>query len=111
MASSGLRGPFALTSDGINAIVPQRPGAYALGKYHGSTFYISRVGRSDNDTNDRLHDYVGLARYPHFKFEVYSSAGAAFLKECELFHTFSPPDNDIHPDSPNGVNLTCPFCR
>jgi len=48
MASSGLRGPFPLTHQGINDNVTKTfPGAYALGKIKLPTYYIARVGRSE----------------------------------------------------------------
>lgn len=90
MPSSGLRGPFALTSDGIDDNVTlTSAGAYALGKTKDSTFHISYVGRSDDDVNDRLHDHIGS--YQQFKYEYYGSAKAAFEKECNLLPRFQPP--------------------
>ena len=77
MASSGLRGPFPLTENGIDTNVTETsPGAYALGRMKNDTFLISYVGRSDSDVNDRLHDHEG--NLPRFKFEYYGSAKAAF---------------------------------
>jgi len=57
MASTGLRGPFPLTDHGIiDNVTKTSPGAYALGKTRYATYYIGRVGRSDDDVNRRLHD-------------------------------------------------------
>ena len=110
MASSGLRGSFPLTGDGINSNVTQTSaGAYALGRAEGDTFYIKYVGRSDKDVNDRLHDHVGT--HPRFKFEYYGSAKAAFEKECRLYHDFDPPENDVHPGRPSGSGWNCPSCK
>jgi hypothetical protein len=107
MPSSGLRGPFALTSTGIdNNVTYTSPGAYALGRTKDSKFLISYVGRSDDDVNARLHDHEG--NYEQFKFEYCKSAKAAFEKECTLFHDFSPPDNDVHPARPRGTDWQCP---
>ncbi len=109
MASSGLRGPFPLTHQGINDNVNKTfPGTYTLGKIKIPTYYIARVGRSDDDVNRRLHDYIG--DYEQFKFEYYPSPKAAFDKECLLYHDFKPPDNKIHPDRPSGTNWKCPVC-
>ena len=109
MPNSGLRGPYTLTKDQIDAVVTKTSaGAYALGKTGSDdTFYISRVGRSDNDVNTRLKCYVG--DYDKFKFEYYGSAKAAFEKECNLYHDFNPPDNKIHPDRPEGTTWSCPI--
>ena len=109
MTSSGLRGSYPLTHEGIAENVPgSSPGAYALGHVRDSKYYIQYVGRSDNDVADRLGDHIG--RYPRFKFECYGSAKAAFEKECNLYHDFSPRDNSIHPDRPNGTHWKCPRC-
>ena len=110
MTSSGLRGSYSLTKEGINQSVTRTSaGAYALGVTNEeNAFFISRVGRSDDDVNRRLHDYVG--DYKKFKFEYYSSAKAAFEKECNLYHDFDPPDNTIHPDRPNNSTWKCPRC-
>lgn len=110
MANSGLHGPFPLTADTIRAqVIHTQPGAYALGRVEGNTFHIARVGRSDDDVGDRLGDYVG--QYDSFKFDYFSNATQAFEKECNLYHDFSPVDNVIHPDSPDGMSLECPKCN
>ena len=110
MASTNLPGPFALTDAQINSTVTKvSPGAYALGRVdENGVFLVERVGRSDYDLNNRLHDYVG--KYPSFKADYFPSAAAAFHKECQLFHDFRPTDNDLHPDRPNGLNLRCLHC-
>ena len=110
MATSGLRGPFPLTRDSVNQNVTRTsPGAYALGRTRERTFYIDYVGRSDSDVNDRLRNHVG--KYAEFKYEYYGSAKAAFEKECNLFHDFSPPDNDVHPARPQGSSWKCSRCN
>ncbi len=109
MASTGLKGPHALTKESIDAnVTATSPGAYALGKTKEGTFYISYVGRSDGDVNDRLKDHVG--KYSQFKFGYFSSPKAAFEKECHLYHDFSPPANDVHPARPSGSGWVCPAC-
>lgn len=110
MPSSGLQGPFPLTANGINAVVTlTSPGAYALGEVRSDgLFYIARIGRSDVDLNDRLHDYEG--QYSRFKCEYHATPKAAFEKECRLWHDFLPADNTYHPDRPAQTNWTCPVC-
>lgn len=111
MPVTNLSGPFDLTHDEIDKVVTSvSPGAYALGQVvdAAGNLRVRRVGRSDNDLNRRLHDYVGL--YPSFKAGYLPSAKAAFDKECGLFHDFNPPDNKMHPDRPAGTNWTCPHC-
>lgn len=111
MAISGLRGPYPLTTEGVNDNVTRSfPGAYALGRMaNGSMFLISYVGRSDDDVNARLHDHV-QGEHSSFKFEPYASAKAAFEKECDLYHDFSPPENKAHPARPVGTSWQCPRC-
>jgi hypothetical protein len=110
MANSGLRGPFPLTHTGIDAQVTKvSPGAYALGKTEDDKFKISYVGRADDDVAKRLGDHVPKW-YPQFKYEYYPSAKAAYEKECNLYHDFNPPDNEIHPAAPKGTNHRCPRC-
>ncbi len=110
MASSGLKGSFALTDEKIDEEVTKTsPGAYALGYTSGATFHIEYVGRSDTDVNDRLHDWAG--KYKRFKYDYFSSAKAAFEKECNLYHDFDPADNKVHPARPQKTSWTCPRCR
>lgn len=110
MPSSGLRGSFPLTQTGIaENITKKSPGAYALGYTKGDSFYIDYIGRSDVDVANRLKDHIG--KYSRFKFEYYSSAKAAFEKECRLFHDWDPKDNNVHPARPSGSEWKCPVCR
>ncbi len=109
MPSSGLHGPYALTTQKVDTVVTKTsPGAYALGKAQSNKFYVSYVGRSDEDVNDRLKDHVG--DYEEFKFIYCSSAKAAFEKECRLYHDFPNSNNDIHPARPRRKNWECPVC-
>jgi hypothetical protein len=111
MATTGLDGPYKLTSARIDEIVTKTSaGTYALDATDESAFHVSRVGRSDNDLNARLKNYIG-GKYKYFKFGYSPSAKAAFEKECRLYHDFNPPDNVIHPDRPNGANWKCPVAE
>lgn len=108
MANTGLEGPWPLTSDTIDKVVTEiSPGAYALGKANAKGLLtVKRVGRSDENLNKRLHDYVD--DYSHFKCQYYGTAKEAFEKECSLWHNFKPEDNPNHPDKPTGMNPPCP---
>jgi hypothetical protein len=103
-------GPYALTSEIIDLVVIGKgPGTYILGHLNqNADLVVFRAGRSDVHLNKRLHDYVGM--YKAFKYGFAPSAAEAFQKECRLYHDFSPPDNAIHPDRPEGANWTCPCC-
>jgi hypothetical protein len=108
MGTTGLYGNYDLTGPGILAAVSgHSPGVYALGKVENGTFYIHYVGRSDTDVSTRLQQHV-TKWYPHFQFDYFGSAQAAFEKECQLYHDFSPPDNLVHPARPQNSTLSCP---
>jgi len=112
MASSGLDGPYPLSNSKIDSVVTKTSaGAYALGKTQDSTFHISYVGRSDDDINGRLHDWVG--KYAEFKFGYFPTAKGAYEKECRLWHDFGGPngslDNKVHP-SKSALSWACPVC-
>ena len=75
MASTGLKGPFPLTEEGIDDEVTRTsPGAYALGYLDDSnTFIVCYVGRSDDDLNGRLKNWVGKKNYKRFKYDYFAS--------------------------------------
>ena len=110
--SLGLYGPHALIEKDIDsAVVGLGPGVYALGSNTPTVFYVDYIGRSDNDLNGQLKQWVG-GNYTHFKYRFFSSAEEAFMKECNLFHDFGETalDNKFHPARPNGSNWRCPRC-
>lgn len=108
MANTGLRGPWSLTHEEIDRVVERvGPGAYALGTANDrGLLAVRRIGRSDKDLNDRLHDYVD--KYDDFKCDFLPNAKAAYEKECNLWHDFKPQDNPNHPDKPDGTDYPCP---
>lgn len=112
MASLEMKGAFDLTNDEIdNQVTKTSPGNYALGRISDGTFYVSYVGRSDKDLNDRLKDWVG--EYKKFKFSYATSPKAAFVKECHNYHDFGEADkldNENHPQRPDNTNWKCPVC-
>lgn len=87
MPTTGLRGPYSLDNNAIDTVVTKKSaGAYALGYINEEDLFVPKyVGRSDDDINKRLKDWVG-SKYPTFKFEYYGSPKAAFEKECNLYH-------------------------
>ena len=111
MATTGLSGPYNLTTDGVSAAVRQKsPGAYALGATKDDSFAVHYVGRSDTDVAGRLQQHVS-EWYPLFKCGYLASPKAAFEKECHLYHDFNPPDNKVHPARPSNSNWSCPVCN
>lgn len=112
MATLGMNGPYPLTDKKIDEVVTKTSaGNYALGYTKESVFYVKYIGRSDNDLNMRLKNWVG--KYTEFKFSYATSPKAAFDKECNNFHDFGETDkldNTIHPDRPNNSGWKCPQC-
>ncbi|GAI79270.1 unnamed protein product, partial [marine sediment metagenome] len=90
------------------------PGNYALGYINDKgTFIVLYVGRSDDDLNNRLHDWTGSTKYKSFKASVAPSLKSAFEKECQNYHDFGGSEkleNDYHPDRPEGKTWSCPVC-
>jgi len=113
MAIRGLQGPFKLTAEAVNRAVTSKrlPGAYALGHTdQEGTFVIEYIGRSNDNLRQQLDDLV-VKFHGQFAFEYFSSARAAFEKECELFHAYLADGDAIHPTRPDGSYWKCPGCR
>jgi hypothetical protein len=99
-----LRGPFS--TDSVDSYVSSpSPGVYILSKDARTAAY---VGRSDTDVGSRIKQYV-TEGYTHFWFEYATSPRDAYLKECEYYHKYNPPDNKNHPAVPFGTNWRCPI--
>ena len=111
MTTANLAGPYRLTVDGIELVVRRKSaGVFALGRLdRNGNFRLSRVGRSDDDLQEALRNFI--ASGPLFKFAYARDPEEAFLKECELFHSFRPQSNFFHPTRPEGSRITCPLCR
>ena len=111
MPQTGLTGPFLLNRETIDSTVTTTPGVYALGYVEvGGDFIPKCVGRSDDDINKSLKDWVN-SKYSKFKFECYDSAEAAFTKECRLYHDWKEQlDNQEHPKKLDNT-WECPCCK
>ncbi|MCV0372409.1 MAG: hypothetical protein K5793_02515 [Nitrosarchaeum sp.] len=114
-ATLNMDGPFNFTKNGIeNAVKENKKGNYALGrKGDDGTFFVSYIGRSDNDLRQELLVRLDTHKHSHFKASYANSAEEAFKKECQNYHDFDPEklENEIHPDKPNGTLLKCPVCH
>lgn len=113
--STGLHGPHELTTEVIDKIVSDvGSGVYALTREGTEPlFIVNYVGRSDDDLNGRLKDWVGT-KYTHFKYSFLPTARDAFLKECNLFHDFggiAKLDNKVHPARPANSKVNCPVAE
>ncbi len=108
---TGLLGPFPLSFDGITeAVKHHSAGVFTLGHIdRDGRFCVKYAGRSDTDVAAQLKNFIGSNQL--FKFGYAASSKAAFVKECDLFHDFSPPGNALHPGRPQGTNWECPRCR
>lgn len=115
MPNTGLNGPYQLSLEKIDRVVTKTlPGTYVLERKDSpNSFVVNYVGRSDDDINDRLKNWVGVKGYKRFKFSYFDSPKAAFEKECEIYHDFGEDklDNEIHPDCPNDEYWRCPVCE
>lgn len=113
MASLDMMGAYNFTSEEIDRVVTKTsPGNYALGWEDEKSFYVSYVGRSDEDVNQELKARLKL-NHSRFKFSYATSAKAAFEKECRNYHDFGGSaklDNKVHPDRPTGMDWGCPVC-
>jgi hypothetical protein len=111
MLSFSLTNAISLTTASIDAnITRKNPGVYVLGPSDprgGVT--VNYVGRSDTDLAARLKTHVG--KYTHFVFATATSASDAFVKECEMYHEWSPTANEAHPARPENSLTKCPRCR
>jgi hypothetical protein len=111
MAKSGLAGPYRLTYDTIDAAITRSSaGVFALGYTDPEgKFCVNHIGRADTDVKGKLRNFIGSASL--FKFGYQPTSKAAFEKECELYHDFTPPGNRVHPGRPAGTSWGCPRCR
>jgi hypothetical protein len=112
MSSLDMKGPYKLIYKAIEQVVEDgRKGNYSLGELDDEGKFVPHyVGRSDTDVKDRLLYWVEHNNRPYFKFSYAETVRAAFEKECQNYHDFSPKDNDIHPARPKGENYPCPYC-
>lgn len=112
MPQLNMQGPHNLETNTINNVVtPHSIGNYALGYTNDKgTFYVCYVGRSDTNLQERLRSWISNTTRPLFKYSYAQSPLEAFNKECKNYHEFTPSDNTIHPDKPNGTSHNCPIC-
>ena len=98
----------------VRSLVPKGlAGVYLLGRAPSvGRFTPIYVGRSDTCLCTRLVRHELQAVATHFAFELVGNPIRAFTQECSLYHTHLDGGlrNIIHPDSPAGLGLACPFC-
>lgn len=85
-------------------------GIYVLDKDQEGPFSTDYVGRSDTDVADRLKQWVAEGGFLYFKVKYEATKKAAYELECQIYHTLKPVKNKAHPDAPNGLSYTCPYC-
>jgi hypothetical protein len=109
MPTPALNGPYPLCMRQLGALVTRRaPGAYVLSASVGGEIGARCVERSDDDVTARLRKHIGL--YSHFAWAYASSPAHAYEMECEMYHAWRPPDNNKHPEKPEGADWMCPLC-
>lgn len=100
-----LMGPYSTNNVDLY-VTRAHPGVYIFSRDGRTAVY---VGRSDTDVGFRIKQSASEGyRYTHFWFEYASSPRDAYLKECEYYHKYNPPDNTNHPAVPFGTNWRCP---
>lgn len=107
--------PYRFTPSVVRQVVePNRTGSYILG-FDKNGFVGEYVGRSDSCLYSRLSKHNHLLKFDYFIFKYASNIVEAFFQECELYHTFLTAklnlQNMVHPASPAGSNLNCPYCQ
>jgi len=112
MASLDMKGPYDFDEDMIKKVTP-KIGNYALGHItEEDKFRPEYIGRSDSDLQAELVQRLKThEHHKKFKLSYADSKKDAFNKECKNYHEFKPSENKTHPDSPDGMNLDCPFTQ
>jgi hypothetical protein len=101
-----------LNSRKIESHVPSGTvGFYRLGCKPDGEFAISYFGRSDTDLKRRLDEHVDSRNETHFTARVTDNIHTAFKLECREWHAPVETSNLRHPDAPDGIAYTCPYCH
>ena len=108
--------PYRMTPDVIRSVVRKhRTGVYILGDDNGGQFIFRYVGRSDRCLQTRLLTHGLLYHCSYFIFLYTDTAKEAFEVESKWWHDCKNSGinllNIIHPDSPSGMSLPCPYCQ
>ena len=99
-----LKGPFPIDEVG-SRVEPGYMGVYVLSRDGNSASY---VGRSDSDLQQRILRTASEGDYAAFWYDYSSSPMDGYKYECELYHKYDPPDNQVHPAVPPYANWRCP---
>ena len=91
----------------VHSYVTQKsPGVYILSR---DGKIVAYVGRADVDIRSEIKQIAceGYG-YTYCFFEYTSSLKEAYIKECEYYHKYLPPDNTHHPSAPTETDWRCP---
>lgn len=96
-------------------VVKGSPGVYLLGNHspRNNSFEIQYIGRSDTCLQKRLKGHNHAISCEYFIHLPCETAMQAYFLECYLWHSLDDSPvmlNRIHPDSPQGSGIECPFC-
>lgn len=98
---------FRLRPSTIRALVPQNTcGTYLLLRGEIPIY----VGRSDACLRTRLACHNHRLRATHVLWEIARTPRCAYMLEAYWFHHHDLELNQIHPASPAGQSIICPFC-
>lgn len=94
----------------VRALIPaRRTGSYVLFAGNRATY----AGRSDTDLSRRLVGHARAGSADYFDFDVHPTRERAFIAECAIFHLLvgtAHARNVLHPATPAGSDIFCPFC-
>ena len=93
-------------------VMRARIGTYILGEFDRANRFIRRyIGRSTTQLHERLSRHASAQQWPAFQVHYWTTVEEVFQMECLLWHQNRDTIvNKRHPDSPRGLNLTCPYC-
>lgn len=108
--------PYRFTPDVVRNVVPSgKIGVYALGDVIDDKFTVKYVGRSDCSLQKRLLTHNLLYQFSYFIFLITETDKDGFALEAKWWHDCKikrlPIVNQIHPDSPSGLGIKCPYCE
>lgn len=111
--------PVRLIPEAVRGSVARStPGAYVLGYGvgpGGQVFRPTYVGRSDVCVRTRLVSHAHAGRCDYFIVQYAADRHRAFLLECQFWHAYlqeaTTLTNQVHPASPSGTALVCPYCE
>jgi hypothetical protein len=102
--------PYRLIESVVSNLAPEAARGVFVLSYDRTQ--DARVGRADESLRAALLGFVG--EYAYFYHEILDRTDERYYRECELFHRLGGDhgqlDNLVHPEPPEGSDLSCPVC-